>query len=304
MGGKYGDLTREQLVQLLEKRDRAKKLGLVWERDEIEADRAIDADFVACAIDPALSDCPAPWRNLVIEGDNFDALRWLRMTFPARVKCICIDPPYNTGNKDWVYNDHFFDANDRFRHSTWLEFLYRRLALARDLLTEDGVILVSINDDSRAKLELLMEEALPGMRLGSLVWRSRTGGNEGGSAFLSDNHEHVLVYGKSGFRFAGTEKTFEMYSNSDQDPRGDWRSSDLTQPKTAAERPNSAYPLFDPETETWFPCNPDGVWRYASKASVKPTARIRTKFMEDWIAEKRILFPKRNLLGPTARRAD
>jgi adenine-specific DNA-methyltransferase len=175
MSSKYDDLTREQLIQLLEKRDRAKKLGLVWERDEIEADKAIDTDFVACTIDPGLSDRPAPWRNLVIEGDNFDALRWLRMTFAGRVKCIYIDPPYSTGNKDRVYNDNYFDPNDRFRHSTWLEFLYRRLTLARDLLSEDGVILVSINNEGRAKLELLMDEALPGMRIGSLVRRSRTG---------------------------------------------------------------------------------------------------------------------------------
>jgi adenine-specific DNA-methyltransferase len=86
---------------------------------------------------------------LVIEGDNFDALRWLRMGFAGRVKCIYIDPPYNTGHKDWVYNDRYFDANDRYRHSTWLEFLYRRLVLARDLLSEDGVIFISINDENR-----------------------------------------------------------------------------------------------------------------------------------------------------------
>ncbi|WP_214647500.1 DNA methyltransferase [Alterinioella nitratireducens] len=150
MAGKYDDLTRAQLVELLEKRDRTKKLGLVWERDEIEADAAVDANFIACRIDEALSDKPAPWDNLVIEGDNFDALRWLRMTHAGRVKCIYIDPPYNTGNKDWVYNDSYMDKEDRFRQSTWLEFLYRRLTLARDLLAEDGVLLVSINDDQRA----------------------------------------------------------------------------------------------------------------------------------------------------------
>ena len=102
MAGKYDDLTHAQLAELLEKRDRTKKLGLVWERDEIEADRAVDANFVACRIVPELSDKPAPWENLVIEGDNFDALRWLRMTHAGRVKCIYIDPPYNTGNQDWV----------------------------------------------------------------------------------------------------------------------------------------------------------------------------------------------------------
>lgn len=148
MADHYETLSQVQLVSLLRKKDAEKKLGLVWERNEIESDAAIDANFVACTIDPALSDGAAPWRNLVIEGDNFDALRWLRMTYAHRVKCIYIDPPYNTGEKDWVYNDHYIDKADRYRHSTWLEFLYRRIALARDLLSNDGVIFVSINDEN------------------------------------------------------------------------------------------------------------------------------------------------------------
>lgn len=114
----YDGLSKNQLVALLRKKDAEKKLGLVWERDEIEADAAVDANFVACSIDIDLSDGTAPWSNMVIEGDNFDALRWLRMTHAHRVKCIYIDPPYNTGSRDWVYNDHYVDANDRYRHST------------------------------------------------------------------------------------------------------------------------------------------------------------------------------------------
>ncbi len=121
---------------------------------------------------------------------------------------IYIDPPYNTGNKDWVYNDKFVSANDRWRRSQWLEFLYQRLTLARELLTSDGVILVSINDENRDRLGLLMDEVFPGRRVGSFVWRSRTGGNDAEGAFFSSNHEHVLVYGNSGFRFSGDENRF------------------------------------------------------------------------------------------------
>lgn len=83
---KYDDLSREQLIALLEKRDRTKKLGLVWERDEIEADNAVDANFISATVIPELSDKVAPWRNMVIEGDNYDALRWLRMTMAGQVK--------------------------------------------------------------------------------------------------------------------------------------------------------------------------------------------------------------------------
>ena len=286
----YETLSKAQLISLLRKKDAEKKLGLVWERDEIEADAAIDANFVACAVDPALSDGTGPWRNLVIEGDNFDALRWLRMAYAKRVKCIYIDPPYNTGEKDWVYNDHYIDKNDRYRHSTWLEFLYRRLTLARDLLTNDGVILVSINDENRAKLELLMDEALPGMRIGSFTWRTRVGGMDAKGAFLSDNHEHILAYGMPGFRFGGTEKTFDLYKYWDEKKRDWYRTGgDLTKAHTMVQRANTYYPLHDPTEDIWYPCNPDSVWRYASKFG--PKAKIKTRYIEDFIADGYIYFP-------------
>lgn len=227
MSDQYDGLSKEQLIALLRKREGQKKLGLVWERDEIEADRAIDANFVACAIDEELSDKPAPWPNLVIEGDNFDALRWLRMTHAKRIKCIYIDPPYNTGNKDWVYNDHYIDKNDRWRHSTWLEFLYQRLTLARDLLSNDGVMLISIDDDQRSKLELLVDEVMPGRWLGSLTWRTRDTTSAKGRNF-SDVHEHVLIFANEGFEFRGSDKLRKKYKNPDNDPRGDWNVDPLT----------------------------------------------------------------------------
>lgn len=258
--GKYDGLSREELIGLLEKNDRTKKLGLVWERDAIEADKAIDANFVAAALDPALSDKPAPWRNLVIEGDNFDALRWLRMTYAGQIKCIYVDPPYNTGAKDWVYNDHYFDKDDRYRFSTWLEFLYRRFTLARDLLTEDGVILVSINDENRALLELMLDEALPGMKAGTFAWRSRTGGNEGGNHFISGNHEHILIYANSRFKFGGTDKSFEKYEFYDESKKDFYRLSDITQPKDWTERRNGFYAMHDPKTDIYYPANPLRVW--------------------------------------------
>lgn len=288
---KYDDLSREQLISLLEKRDRTKKLGLVWERDEIEADNAVDANFVAATVVPELSDNAAPWRNMVIEGDNYDALRWLRMTMAGQVKCIYIDPPYNTGTKDWVYNDHYANPEDAYFQSTWLEFLFRRLSLARDLLAEDGVILVSINDEQRAKLELLMDEALPGMRVGSLTWRTRNGSNADQIGYLSQDHEHILVYGKSNFAFGGTDKSYAGYSNPDNDPRGDWQAVSMKLGFSASQRANLYYPLHDPQTDIYYPCNPDEVWRFATKARVRPGMKLQTQPVEDFIAEGRIRFP-------------
>lgn len=288
-GSAYDTLSRGQLIALLKKRDAERRLGLVWERDEIEPDKAIDRNFVVAELMADLCERPAPWENLVIEGDNYDALRWLRMTHRGQIKCIYIDPPYNTGNKDWVYNDDYVDANHRFRNSQWLEFLYQRLLIARDLLTPDGVLLCSINDANRSILELMMDQALPGMRLASLVWRTRQGSNADHGFFMSQDHEHVLVYGNSGFRFAGTEKTFEMYKSDDGDGRGPWRKDNLTLGFSFSERPNLFYPLRDPATDIYYPPNPDRVWVYPTKARSKMS---RTQFMEDWIAAGHIIFPE------------
>lgn len=285
----YDSLTKAQLLNLLRKRDHEKRLGLVWERNEIEADRAIDADFVACELDESLSDQPSPWHNLIIEADNFDALRWLRMSYAQRIKCIYIDPPYNTGNKDWVYNDHYIDKTDRWRHSTWLEFLYRRLVLARDLLTPDGVLLMSINDENRAKLELLADEALPGMRVGSLVWRTKDSSNDAERNF-SSVHEHVLVYGMPEFSFLGFLLDKKKYHNPDNDPRGDYSLDPITKGHDFRQREGTYYPIQDPETGWWYPCNPESVWRYASERKLKVGQRLRTETIESLIRDKRIVF--------------
>ncbi|HRC26065.1 MAG TPA: site-specific DNA-methyltransferase, partial [Alphaproteobacteria bacterium] len=122
MADKYEQYSKGDLIRLLRERDRKPKFGLVWERDEIDHDKSVNGDFVALDFVPELSCGDAPYDNLLIEGDNFDALRYLRMTHAGKVKCIYIDPPYNTGNKDFIYNDRFVDKDDLYKHSKWLEF--------------------------------------------------------------------------------------------------------------------------------------------------------------------------------------
>ncbi len=291
MADNYDDYSREELLRELRLRDRRPRFGLVWERKEIEHEKAVNDDFVALDFDPDLSCGVAPYRNLIIEGDNFDALRYLCMTHAGKIKCIYIDPPYNTGNRDFIYNDHFVDKEDSYRHSKWLEFMYRRFVLARELLSEDGVLLVSMNDVNRAKLELLLDQVLPGMNLGSIVWRNRQGSNADQDCFLSVDHEHVLVYGGPGFQFEGLAKSYEMYGNRDNDPRGPWRTSDLTLGFSYKERPNLYYPLIDPKTAVHYPPNPDRIWVYASRDRLKPGARVQAKPMEEFIELGQIIFP-------------
>lgn len=230
-------LNEHELRRLLLQQLTTQKLGLVWERDVIARDEAINADVVLPEFIEETSCRGAgkpgdPYRNLIIEGDNFDSLRLLKTTHANKIRVIYIDPPYNTGNKDWVYNDSFVGKHDRWRHSQWLEFLYQRLELAKDLLTPDGVILVSIDDENRSRLELLMDEVFPGGRIGSFVWRVRSGGNDTKGALLSANHEHVLVYGNETFSFKGDGREEGAFTNPDNDPRGDWSDGDLNKAST------------------------------------------------------------------------
>ena len=191
MTDNYDQYSREELLRLLRERDRKPKFGLVWERDEIEYDQSLNSDFVALDLDPGLSCGDAPFENLIIEGNNFDALRYLRMTHSGRVKCIYIDPPYNTGNRDFIYNDHFVDKDDAYRHSKWLEFMYRRLTLAKDLLAEDGVIFVSIDDNEMLHLGLLMDQVFgEANRIATIVWNNSTRTSE----TIAVEHEYIVCY--------------------------------------------------------------------------------------------------------------
>jgi adenine-specific DNA-methyltransferase len=314
--GQLDGLNEQQLRRLLVEHLTKQKLGLYWEASAIERDRALNADVVLPRLQEAWS-CgllPPPqagegwgedafaYRNLIIEGDNYDALRLLRATHRGKIRVIYIDPPYNTGNKDWVYNDRYVGANDRWRHSQWLEFLYRRLTLARDLLTPDGAILVSINDENRARLELLLDEVFPGRRLGSLVWRTKDTGNDLSQRF-SHVHEHVLVYANPGFKFNGRATDRSKFRNPDQDERGDWSPQPLTKAHTRTERENTYYPIHDPDTGYWYPCDPDSVWRFSSEIEIRQRFGedeaaiqaaldgLRSDTIEQFIEKKLIYFP-------------
>jgi len=287
----YSTLTNQELIELLKRRDSQTPLGLVWERNEIEHDRALNDDFVAMNVHHEFSVGTAPWANLLIEGDNFDALRYLRMTFKGRVKVICIDPPYNTGNKDFIYNDKYVAKDDRFKHSTWLEFMYRRLLLAKELLRNDGVIFVNIGEEEFGHLSMLMDKVFPGMKVGTFVWKRRSGSNDAKGAFLSVDHEYVLCYANADFSFCGQTKACLDYANPDNDQRGSWVSGDLTKAHTRYQRPEAFYPIKNPETGLWYPCDPGRVWSFASEKKVKPGQKLRSRTIEQLIDERRILWP-------------
>ncbi|PIX54861.1 MAG: site-specific DNA-methyltransferase [Zetaproteobacteria bacterium CG_4_10_14_3_um_filter_54_28] len=265
MADNYDHYSKEELLRLIRERDRKPKFGLVWERDEIEHDKSLNSDFVALDLDPSLSCGDAPYENLIIEGDNFDALRYLRMTHAGQVKCIYIDPPYNTGNRDFIYNDRFVDKDDAYRHSKWLEFMYRRLTLAKDLLADDAVIFVSIDDNEMLHLGMLMDQVFgESNRVATCIWQKRyMSAND--HKTIAPMHEYVLVYqASSAWRRnmlpRGEEKDRQYRLN---DEKGLFRPDNYTCNKNADERPNLYYPITQPNTGEEIWPKRTRVWSYS-----------------------------------------
>ncbi|ALS25849.1 DNA methylase [Paenibacillus sp. 32O-W] len=242
-------------------------------------------------------------QNLYIEGDNLEVLKLLQESYLNKIKCIYIDPPYNTG-KDFVYKDDFresaeeyleetgqideqgnrlfqnTESNGRF-HSDWLTMMYSRLKIARQLLKEDGVIFISIDDNEIDNIKKLCDEVFGASNfVGIFVWKRRTGANDSKRFFVSNDQEYIISYAKTeAFVFNGIIKSTENYQNPDNDPRGPWARDNLTCNKTASERPNLFYPITDPNTGITYQCNPNRVWVYEK-------AR-----MERLIMEGKVLFP-------------
>ena len=293
----YSKLGKSQLVGLLQQLEAERPLGLVWERDNIECEKALNDDFVALNLVPNLCQGAAPWRNALIEGDNLDALRNLATPLVESVKCVYIDPPYNTGGEDFIYNDRYLEREDRYRHSKWLEYIYRRLVVAKTLLAPDGVVFVSIGDDEQARLSLLMEQVFgPEARVGVFVWRRRGGANHEKRWNISADHEYVLCYANPGFSFSGEEKKFAGYKNPDSDPRGDWARGALTAPVTYKQRPNNFYPLHNSARNVWYPCNPARCWGFGLKERMKNGGGrgVRGMTMEGLIKGGQVLWPQRD----------
>ena len=155
---KYSHLSREQLEAKLEKLER-ERYGLAWEDKEEDVAKQCETELPVLQEDISreiASDPTKPY-NFIIEGDNYHSLYTLNFTHKKKIDVIYIDPPYNTGAKDWKYNNDFVDENDRYRHSKWLSFMNKRLRLAKKLLKQDGVLICAIDDNELYALGLLIE---------------------------------------------------------------------------------------------------------------------------------------------------
>lgn len=203
--------------------------------------------------------------NLLIQGDNLEALKALIPFYAGKVKCIFIDPPYNTKSA-------FEHYDDNLEHSTWLSMMYPRLELLRELLSEDGSIWVTIDDNESHYLKVVCDEVFGRKNfISNAVWEKKFS-PQNDAKWLSDNHDHVLVFAKNKQLWfpnllPRSSKQQSNIKNPDDDPRGSWISADYTCAKSADERPNLYYPITNPNTgEDIFPSK-TRVWAYDRSAT-------------------------------------
>ena len=234
-------------------------------------------------------------QNVYIEGDNLEVLKLLQTAYFNKIKMIYIDPPYNTGN-DFVYEDDFADPMARYKevtrqttksnpetmgryHTNWLNMMYPRLRLAANLLTDDGVIFISIDDNEFTNLKKVCDEIFGEENfVAQIPWRKRTAKSDVPFG-ISQDYEWIVCYAKSEKFAACLEGGTRKYYESDDLPGRPWRIHDLTTQRSALERPNSNFTMVNPKTGKEYPANPNRTW-----AVTKET-------FEQYYAENRIVFP-------------
>lgn len=243
-----------------------KKYGLVWEEEKEPEQIVLDCKKKLPILKEIknkeiLTDKSKPV-NILIEGDNYHALQVLNYTHKGKIDIIYIDPPYNTGKaKEWKYNDNFVDENDNYRHSKWLNFMNKRLKLTKNILTNSGVIFISIDDNEVSQLKLLCDEIFGEENFVSkFVWEKNFA-PKNDNKYISTSQEYILLYAKQKFFFKRnllerTEKHNGGYSNPDNDYRGVWSSGTMLATSFSEKyvfsikRPNGTE-IYPPKGRCW-----------------------------------------------------
>ena len=262
-----------------------KRYGLVWEDKPEQAYEQLRTQIPVFTEVPERrimgSSADAP-NHILIEGDNLHALTAMQYTHAGKVDVIYIDPPYNTGNKDFSYQDSFKDEPDwigrehLFRHSTWLSFMEKRLKLAKTLLKETGVIFISIDDNEQAQLKILCDKLFAENNfIGMFPWRSRTAKADVPFG-VSVDVEWVLAYTVGSF-IAGRDGERKYFKTDDCTDR--WRLQDSTTNKSKNERPNSFFTMVNPRNNAEYPADENRTWC------------VTVETFPSYVKQKKIVFP-------------
>ena len=254
------------------------KYGLVFEEHRESIDDTLEENLPVLTEEKKLFVDGGGKLNFLLEGDNLASLQLLEKTHKGKIDVIYIDPPYNTGNKDFIYDDDFVDSSDSFRHSKWLSFMEKRLKIAKTLLNEKGVIFISIDDNEQADLKLLCDEIFGMEKFASMFpWRKRTAKSDVPFG-ISQDYEWILSYANCDF-IASIEGKERKYFETEDFPNKPWRFHDLTKQTTAVERPNSFFTMVNPKTGEEYPANENRTWA------------ITEETFKKYYDENRIIFP-------------
>ncbi len=251
-------------VAEIEKDIKGKKYGLVFEEHREAVDELLATHTPVLTEEKELFIDNGGTMNFLIEGDNLAALKLLEKTHKGKIDVIYIDPPYNTGNKDFVYDDDFVDANDTFRHSKWLSFMEKRLIIAKSLLSENGVIFISIDDNEQATLKLLCDEILGAENFESIIWQKK-GGAGNTERIIGCLTEYVLCFFKEKkagvFRYRDIKRTYNFV-----DDIGEYNLEGIEKTNSGIyERVTMQFPIIDPETGEKFYPKPGMRWTIGKK---------------------------------------
>lgn len=259
-----------EIARLKKELKKKKKYGLVWEEkkeDVVEMCKdklPVLVEDKSKAISETGEDDPV---NILIEGDNYHALSALNYTHEGKIDVIYIDPPYNTGKKDFKYNDRWVEKEDSYRHSMWINHVVERLKLSRTLLKNSGVIFISIDDNEMAQLKLICDDVMRENNfIANIIWKKRSGPPN--DQIIGTTHEYILGYAKNLnslqlFRKKRDERNLDRYKNPDNHPKGVWAPDNLMANVKGGRYVKSLYfAIENPFTgEKHFPSS-KGNWRF------------------------------------------
>lgn len=275
INGKYSNWSREELIDEITKLKTRKKYGIVWEwKDENVVERCrTKLPVLRNIYDKDVLSNSRAGVNFIIEADNYHALSVLNYTHGESIDIIYIDPPYNTGNNDFRFNDNYVDREDSYRHSKWLSFMYRRLKLAKNLLKENGVLFISIDDNELAELKMLLDDtSLFGEKnfIANLIWKSKSGGAND-SKFFAIDHEYILVYAKNISSFSlGQDLEAQVSTNyNQQDEKGQFALDRLDKQSIRYSK-SLDYIIVGPDGKEYRPEHkdpnkPNATWRWSEE---------------------------------------
>jgi adenine-specific DNA-methyltransferase len=201
MSKDYSDLEKEDLIKIIEKLESRKKYGLIWDEEKTKEKFEKESENALPVLKEVKSKeiktDPSKPTNILIEGDNYHALSVLNYTHQGKIDVIYIDPPYNTGNKTWKYNNQYVEKDDAYKHSKWLSFMLKRLCLSKNLLSMNGIILLTIDDHELFNVGILMDEVFGEQnKLGVICIVNKADGRSD-DEFIATAHEYMLVYSKN-----------------------------------------------------------------------------------------------------------